>query len=52
MATTDMQGMIDLFGKQVDKALAQLSGTCEDTLTEVRLVGRGQVPSTVIGDQP
>ena len=49
LAATDMNGMIDLFSKQVDKALAQLSSTCEGTLTEVRLVGRGQVPSTVIG---
>ncbi len=50
MATsTGMQEMLDTFSKQVDKALAQLSATDETTLTEVRGVGRAQVPSTVIG---
>ena len=41
--------MLNLFNKQVDKALTQLSNTNEYTLTEVRGVGRAQVPSTVIG---
>lgn len=37
------------FDLQVDKALSQLRATAEDTLTEVRGVGRAQLPSTVIG---
>jgi uncharacterized damage-inducible protein DinB len=37
------------FNKQVDIAIKQLSGTDEATLTEVRGVGRANVPSTVIG---
>jgi uncharacterized damage-inducible protein DinB len=35
--------------KQVDFAIKQLSETDEATLTEVRGVGRAQIPSTVIG---
>jgi uncharacterized damage-inducible protein DinB len=45
----DMEGLINRFNTQVDKALAQLAGTDESTLTEVRGVGRMQIPSTVIG---
>jgi uncharacterized damage-inducible protein DinB len=37
------------FNKKVDLAIKQLSETAEATLTEVRGVGRAQVPSTVIG---
>ena len=37
------------FNKQVDIAIKQLSETNEDTLTEMRGVGRAQIPSTVIG---
>jgi uncharacterized damage-inducible protein DinB len=37
------------FGQQVDQALAQLRGTEFAVLTELRGVGRAQVPSTVIG---
>jgi hypothetical protein len=44
-----MQEMIDAFNKQVDRALAQLSATDETTLTEIRGVGRAQIPSTTIG---
>ncbi|MFB9845477.1 DinB family protein [Mucilaginibacter ginsenosidivorans] len=45
----DMEGLINRFNTQVDKALAQLAGTDENTLTDVRGVGRMQIPSTVIG---
>lgn len=41
--------LIHRFDKQVDTALAQLRTTDERTLTDVRLVGRAQVPSTVVG---
>ena len=41
--------LVRLFDKQVDTALAQLRTTDEQTLIDVRLVGRAQVPSTVIG---
>lgn len=37
------------FNAQVDKALEQLKQTKESELTEVRGVGRAQIPSTVIG---
>jgi hypothetical protein len=41
--------MIQRFNRQVDKALLQLKDTDQSTLTEVRGVGRAQIPSTVIG---
>ena len=41
--------LINAFNMQVDKAIAQLSATDENTLTEQRGVGRSQIPSTVIG---
>jgi hypothetical protein len=41
--------LVELFNKQIDKAMPQLIITNEDILTETRLVGRSQVPSTVIG---
>ncbi|MEO6151067.1 MAG: DinB family protein [Mucilaginibacter sp.] len=41
--------LVSAFEKQVTLAIAQLSGTDEAVLTEVRGVGRAQVPSTVIG---
>lgn len=37
------------FRTQVDKAITQLKNTDESTLTDVRGVGRAQIPSTVIG---
>lgn len=37
------------FGRQVDQALAQMEQMDETKLTEVRLVGRAQLPSTVLG---
>ncbi|HTN05919.1 DinB family protein [Agriterribacter sp.] len=41
--------LVEQFNLQVDKALAQLSGTDESTLTAFRGVGRAQLPSTVLG---
>lgn len=41
--------MVQHFNSQVDKALAQLQKIHENILTQVRGVGRAQVPSTVIG---
>jgi len=41
--------ILEVFNRQVDEAIKQLSDTDESILTERRLVGRGQVPSTVIG---
>ena len=41
--------LVELLDAQVDKALAQLSATNEQTLTEERLVGRARIPSTVMG---
>jgi uncharacterized damage-inducible protein DinB len=41
--------LVDQFNLQVDKALKQLSETDESVLTEIRGVGRSQIPSTVIG---
>ncbi|MES2277449.1 MAG: DinB family protein [Bacteroidota bacterium] len=46
---TDLAALINAFNIQVDKAIAQLNETYEQTLTEVRGVGRAQIPSTVIG---
>jgi uncharacterized damage-inducible protein DinB len=44
-----VENMVNAFGRQVDKALQQLSNTDEKILSEVRGVGRAQIPSTVIG---
>jgi hypothetical protein len=41
--------LINLFNKQVDDAIRQLSETDEAVLTDARGVGRAQLPSTVIG---
>jgi uncharacterized damage-inducible protein DinB len=37
------------FNQQVDNALAQMAATTEESLTDVREVGRGRIPSTVGG---
>ncbi len=50
--TADAETLAQLrqrFNQQVDHALAQLRGTDFAVLTELRGVGRAQVPSTVIG---
>jgi uncharacterized damage-inducible protein DinB len=41
--------LVQQFNKQVDIAILQLKNTNEKTLTDQRLVGRKQIPSTVIG---
>ncbi|NDK56615.1 DinB family protein [Pontibacter fetidus] len=41
--------LVQHFHEQVDKALEKLRQTNEETLTEVRKVGRSQVASSVIG---
>lgn len=41
--------LVEQFNLQVDSALKQLAETDESVLTEVRGVGRAQIPSTVIG---
>ncbi len=41
--------LLERFNDQVDIALNQLSKTDESTLTDIRGVGRAQLPSTVIG---
>ena len=42
-------GLLAEFDAAVERALAQLRATDESTLTDARSVGRGQLPSTVIG---
>ncbi|QDK79160.1 DinB family protein [Spirosoma sp. KCTC 42546] len=44
-----VQELVNLFTEQVEKALAQLRLTDEQALTEIRGVGRAQLPSTLIG---
>ncbi|AEI49821.1 DinB family protein [Runella slithyformis] len=41
--------LFQLFSQQVDRALRQVGHTAQETLTEVRGVGRAQIPSTVLG---
>lgn len=41
--------LLEIFNRQVDEAIKQLSETDEAILTEKRGVGRAQLPSTVIG---
>ncbi|QHT65549.1 DinB family protein [Rhodocytophaga rosea] len=43
------EDLAGLFSKQVDKSLAQLRETNEQTLLEPRGVGRAQLPSTTLG---
>jgi hypothetical protein len=47
--TYTTQNLVEVFNKQVDNALLQLSRANEATLTEFRPVGRAKLPSTVIG---
>lgn len=44
-----VKSLLEKFNSQVDIAIEQLKHTSEATLTEVRGVGRAQIPSTVIG---
>lgn len=48
-ATTSLSQLVDAFNKQVDIAITQIGKTDESALTEIRGVGRAQIPSTVIG---
>jgi hypothetical protein len=41
--------LVSAFGEQVDRALAELRTIDERTLPEPRTVGRGKLPSTVLG---
>lgn len=41
--------LVNKFNQQVDAALAELKQKDDQKLTEYRSVGRGQLPSTVIG---
>lgn len=41
--------LVEQFNREVDKAIGQLANTDEQTITQVRGVGRSQLPSTVIG---
>ncbi len=41
--------LVNRFNEQIDKALAQISATPEGSLKEIREVGRGKIPSTVVG---
>ena len=41
--------LVQRFNNQVDRILAQLRATEYDSLTELRGVGRAQIPSTVLG---
>ncbi len=47
--SVELSTLLENFNKQVDIAIRQLSETDENILTEVRGVGRAQIPSTVIG---
>ncbi|HMI60449.1 MAG TPA: DinB family protein [Puia sp.] len=41
--------LVERFNQQVDNALAQIAATPEESLTDVREVGRDKIPSTVGG---
>lgn len=47
--TLSVPMLVQQFHSQVDQALQQLQRTDEQTLTDVRGVGRAQIPSTVLG---
>ena len=48
-SSNSLKQLVQLFNKQVDMSLEQLSTTNEETLVEHRGVGRAQLPSTVLG---
>jgi len=45
----ELNGLLQRYNLQIDKALQQLAGTPELSLTEPRGVGRARIPSTVGG---
>ena len=47
--TITIAGLLQRFDHEVDKAIAQLITTDEQTLKQFRGVGRAQLPSTVMG---
>ncbi|GAA4437596.1 hypothetical protein GCM10023188_31970 [Pontibacter saemangeumensis] len=47
--TCSTQDFVQAFNQQVGKALEQLRRTDQEALTELRGVGRAQIPSTVLG---
>ncbi|MFD2718950.1 DinB family protein [Hymenobacter monticola] len=49
VAKDTVEKLVQDFSNTVDKAMTQLKATDEATLTEVRGVGRAQVPSTHLG---
>jgi hypothetical protein len=46
---TGLSYLLTVLDTQLNKSIAQLKSIHPDTLTEVRMVGRKQVPSTVMG---
>lgn len=48
-AAVTVAGLTSHFRATVDAALAQLSSTPENSLTETRTIGRKKIPTTVIG---
>jgi uncharacterized damage-inducible protein DinB len=44
-----VQGLVQAFRQQVDRAIDELRATDEKTLTDPRAVGRGKLPSTKLG---
>lgn len=49
ISTMDARDLVASFHKQVERALDELRGIDEKTLTLYRTVGRGRLPSTVLG---
>ena len=47
--TVNLSTMLELFDKQVDLSLSELSKTAIDTLTDKREIGRQKIPTTLIG---
>ena len=43
------QDLVAAFGRQVEQSIRELSSMDENTLTQSRTVGRGRLPSTVLG---
>lgn len=48
-ASGELDELLERYNNMVDKALLQMAGTPESSLTEPRGVGRAQIPSTVGG---
>jgi uncharacterized damage-inducible protein DinB len=46
---TDVDGLLDVLDARVERALAQLRATPPQSLNQERVVGRKQLPSTVLG---